>query len=87
MKKIFLDELKAFVENFLSLKPIKFYLRAFNKVTNKWQEVIQNNSEYAIDSNQFIVLLDDNKKPHSARNTQKKVLNLHWSVLLYLLDD
>ena len=44
-----------FVEN-LSSKAAKFYLR-INKRPDKWQEVIQNDDEYTLDWNQFIVKL------------------------------
>ena len=58
MKKISLeDQVKVFVENFLSLKPAEFYLRGINNLLDKWQEVIENNDEYIIDWNKFIVKL------------------------------
>ena len=40
-----------FVEKFLRSKPAEFYLRAINKLLDKWQDVIQNNSDYTIDGN------------------------------------
>ena len=43
------DEVKTFVENIFNLKPAEFYLREINKLSNKWQEVIQNNGKYTID--------------------------------------
>ena len=43
------DQMKMFVENLLSSKASEFYLRGRNKLTDKWQEVIQNNGEYTID--------------------------------------
>ncbi len=43
------DQVKTFMENFLRLKPAEFYLRGINKLSDKWQEVIQNNGEYNID--------------------------------------
>ena len=45
------------VENLLSTKPAEFYLRGINTLLYKLQEVIQNNGEYNIDWNQFIVKL------------------------------
>ena len=45
------DQVKTFVENFLSLKSTEFYMRAINKLTDEWHEVIQNNGEGAIDWN------------------------------------
>ena len=42
---------KKFAENFLSSKPTEFDWRGINKPPDKWQEVIQNNSEYTIDWN------------------------------------
>ena len=36
------DQVKTFVENFLSLKPAEFYLRGINKQADEWEEVIQN---------------------------------------------
>ena len=36
------DEVKTFVKNFLSSKPDEFWSRVINKVSGKWQEVIQN---------------------------------------------
>ena len=44
------EQVKTFVENFLSSKPAEFYLRGINKLPDKWQqEMIQNNGEYIID--------------------------------------
>ena len=43
------DQMKTFVENFLSLKPTESYLRGINKPPNKQQEVIENNNKYHID--------------------------------------
>ena len=48
------DQVKIFVENFFSSKPVKFYLRGLHKLLGKWQELIQNNSEYTIDWNHFV---------------------------------
>ena len=45
------DQVKMFVEIFLSLKSAEFYLRGINKFPNKWQEMIQNNGEYTINWN------------------------------------
>ena len=41
--------MKTFLENILSPKQIEFYVRGINKLPEKWQEVIQNNSEYTSD--------------------------------------
>ena len=43
------DQVKTFVENFLSSKSTEFYLRGINKLLDKWREVIQDNGEYPID--------------------------------------
>ena len=40
------NQLKTFVEIFLSLKPAEFYLRGIKKLPDEWKEVIQNNGEY-----------------------------------------
>ena len=48
--------MKTFMENFLNSKPTEFFLSVIKKLPNKWQEVIQNNSEYTIDLNEFIVM-------------------------------
>ena len=47
------DQVKTFVENFLSSKSVIIYLKEI-KQPDKWQEVIQNNGEYTIDWNSFI---------------------------------
>ena len=39
------DQVKMFVEN---LKPAEFSLREINKLADKWQEMILNNSGYII---------------------------------------
>ena len=39
-KNVSQDQVKTFVENFLSSKPVKFH-----KLPEKWQEVIQNNGK------------------------------------------
>ena len=38
-----------FAKNLLSTKASEFYLKAINKLPDKWQEVIQNNVKYTID--------------------------------------
>ena len=39
------DQVKMFAENFLNLKPAKFYSRGIDKLLDKWQEVLENNNE------------------------------------------
>ena len=43
------DRVKTSVENFLSLKLARFYLREINNLLDKRLEVIKNNDEYTID--------------------------------------
>ena len=43
------DQLKTAVENFLNSKPSEFYLRGINKLSDKWQEEIQNKGKYIFD--------------------------------------
>ena len=51
-KKIFQEvQVKMSVEKFVSSKPYEFYLRGINKLTDKWQKVIQNINKYTIDWN------------------------------------
>ena len=59
MTKKFLkkDQVKTFYENLLSLKPAKLLLRKIKKLSDKWQDMIQNSHKYPIDWNQFIVKL------------------------------
>ena len=45
------DQVKAFVENLLSSKRAKFFLKRINNNLNKCQERIQNNNEYSMDWN------------------------------------
>ena len=52
-QKVFIE--KTFVENFLRLKPVEFYLRGIYKQLDKFQEIIQNNDEYTIDWNCQII--------------------------------
>ena len=42
---------KPLWKTYLSLKPAEFYLRGINKLPDKWDEVIQNNSERTIEIN------------------------------------
>ena len=58
-KTISQDLVKILVENFL--KPGEFYLIEINKLPDKWQEVMENNSEYTNDWNLFIDNLIMNK--------------------------
>ena len=51
------DQVKTFMENLLGLKPTEFYLRGNNKLLDKLREVNQNNGEYTIVWNLFIVEL------------------------------
>ena len=48
------------VEN-LSTKPAEFYLKGIDNQPVKWQVWIQNNGEYTIGENVFIVYLSMNK--------------------------
>ena len=59
-KKISLEK---FVENLLEnfLKPGESCLRGINKLADKWREIIQDNGEYTIDWNEFILELFMNK--------------------------
>ena len=43
------DQVKMLVENFLSSKSAEFYLRGINKLSDKWQEVIENKVDYIIE--------------------------------------
>ena len=43
--------LRRLGENLLGSKPAEFYLRGINKLSDKWQGVIQNNNEYTVDWN------------------------------------
>ena len=50
VKHIFQEyQVKTCVENFMSWKPAKFYLRGINKLLDRWQKETQNNVEYTID--------------------------------------
>ena len=44
------DQVKTFEEN-SSSKPAKFYLRGIDNLSDRWQEVIQNNGGYTIEWN------------------------------------
>ena len=43
------------MKKFLSSKPAEFYLRGINKLADKGQVLVENNGEYTIYCNQFIV--------------------------------
>ena len=49
------------MNSLLNCKTIEFYLRGINKLPDIWQEIIQNNSEYTIDGNEFVVELQNNR--------------------------
>ena len=49
------------MNSLLNCKTIEFYLGGINKLPDNWQEMIQNNSEYTIDGNEFVVELQNNR--------------------------
>ena len=49
------DQVKTFEENFLSSKPVEFYMGGINKLPDNWQKASQNNDKYTIDRNWLIV--------------------------------
>ena len=51
MKNVSRGSDKNFCKNYFTLKPAEFYLRGNENLPVKWQEVIKNNGEYAIDWN------------------------------------
>ena len=55
------DQVKMLVKNFLNSKSSEFYLWGIIKRLDKWWGLIQNNGEYTIDRNSFILKLSRNK--------------------------
>ena len=51
------DLVKSFLENFFCSQIVEFYLREINKQSDIWSVVIQNNGDFIIDWNDFIVKL------------------------------
>ena len=43
------DQVREFVENFFTSKPLEFYAKGIEELPDKWQQVIANDGEYIID--------------------------------------